>query len=102
MKVSELKRTSRTQTKYADHKLREFIFENPGLTILYYLKEEHYIGICSCRNYWRRLHQHRKAGNHTLDATVVSFYKRRVDAHFVETLFHVNGYNGFRNLIKKI
>ena len=88
------------QTKLMPLKLREYVFNNPELTAVYYLPEEHYIGITSNKNLWRRMHQHRRDGHHTLDVEIVAFYKKRVNAHLVETMLHAHGYNGFRNLVR--
>jgi hypothetical protein len=80
---------------------RQFRLDNPNLTILYYLPEEHYIGITTCKQFNTRMQQHRTAGKYTADVEVLGFYKRRVDAHLQETKLHCIGYYGFRDLIRK-
>lgn len=89
------------QTKNMPLDLREYVFENPNLTAVYYLPEDHYVGITRNKNLWRRMYQHRQSGHYTFDVEILGFYKERVNAHLVETMLHAYGYNGFRNLIKK-
>ena len=88
------------QAKLMSEETRKKIHDNPDLTVLYYLPEDHYIGIAVCRGFFRRLHQHRTAGNYTRDVEIIAYYERRVDAHLAETTYHVRGYNGFRNLTR--
>ena len=63
-------------------------------TILYYLPEEHYMGITN--NLRRRLQKHRRNGKITEGHEVIGRFERHVDAHLVETMFHVRGYNGYQ------
>lgn len=80
---------------------RQFRWDNPDLTILYYLPEDHYVGITTCKQFNVRMHQHRTNGKYTIDVEILGFYKRRVDAHLHETMLHCIGYYGFRDLIRK-
>lgn len=59
---------------------------------LYYLKEEHYIGITN--QYKFRLLNHKKNGNHILDFEVISKYKTKREALDTERYLHSIGYNG--------
>lgn len=67
------------------------------MTCVYYLPEEHYIGITTSP--YLRMKEHRRSGKITDGYEVLCWYERRVDAHLLETMFHVRGYRGFRNLI---
>ena len=69
-----------------------------NLTKVYYLPEEHYIGIAN--NIKSRIRNHKSSGKITEGWIIVAKFERRVDAHLMETMFHVRGYQGFRNLIK--
>ena len=62
--------------------------------LLYYLPEEHYIGITNHIN--TRMSDHRKVGKITEGYEIIGQFERAVDAHLVETMFHMRGYNGFR------
>ena len=62
-------------------------------TCVYYLPEEHYIGITDM--VMQRMQHHRAAGKITEGLEIIAWFDRRVDAHYVETLFHMRGYNGF-------
>jgi hypothetical protein len=86
------------QAKLMSEETRLKIHNNPDLTILYYLPEDHYIGITSCKKFFGRMHQHRQADRYTRDVEIMAYYERRVDAHLAETMYHVRGYNGFRDL----
>lgn len=106
MTVTKKKRAFRRnhagrQAKLMSEATRRYIHDNPDLTILYYLPEDHYIGITNCKGFFRRLHQHRAVDNYTADVEIISYYERRVDAHLAETKYHVRGYHGFRNLTNK-
>ena len=79
---------------------RIWLKNNPNITLLYYLKEDHYIGITTAKQFFIRLHQHKKAGNWVQDVEIIFKYKDRIKAHLHETLLHYVGYNGFRNLIR--
>ena len=87
-------------TRHIPLKIREYVFNNPDYTVLYYLPEDHYIGVARNKNLWRRMYQHRSNGNYTHNVEILGWYERRVDAHLVETMFHMRGYNGFRELVR--
>ncbi len=60
---------------------------------VYYLPEEHYVGITN--DIKDRIQQHRKRGKITEGYEVLCYCERRVDAHLIETMFHIRNYNGF-------
>lgn len=62
-------------------------------TAVYYLPEEHYIGITN--DIQERMITHRKRGKLTDGYEILAYYERRVDAHLLETMFHIRNYNGF-------
>ena len=68
-------------------------------TFLYYLPESHYVGITS--NITKRMIQHRSSDKIIDGFEILGKFERRVDAHYVETLFHLRGYQGFRDLSRK-
>ena len=63
---------------------------------LYYLKEEHYIGVTNQSRF--RLLNHKKNGKHILDYEVISLFKTKKEALAVERYMHSIGYNGAINL----
>ena len=68
--------------------------ESDGLFSVYYLPEEHYVGITGC--VWQRMRDHRNKGKKITEGyEIIAKFERAVDAHLMETLFHVRGYNGF-------
>lgn len=69
--------------------------ERNGLTYVYYLPEEHYIGMSNQMSY--RMSRHRAQGKITDGMEVIAGFERRVDAAWLEVLFHQRGYNGFSN-----
>ena len=67
--------------------------QKDGYFYLYYLPEEHYVGIS---NYVKgRMYDHSKKGKITEGYEIIAKFKRGVDAHLLETMFHQRGYNGY-------
>ena len=62
-------------------------------TSVYYIPEHHYVGITD--NIVNRMRMHKKNNFITEDYEIIANFERRVDAHYLETLFHMRGYNGF-------
>ena len=60
---------------------------------VYYLPEEHYIGITN--SVYRRMSQHRWLNRSTEGYEILCYYDRMVDAAALEVKFHQRGYNGF-------
>lgn len=71
-----------------------FAERNRKTTEVYYLPEEHYIGITHYLP--TRLAMHRKAGKITEGAIIVASFERHVDAAWLEVMFHQRGYNGYK------
>lgn len=63
---------------------------------LYYLPEEHYIGI-TCRPKLR-MQAHKTNGFYVNDVEWIANFERQVDAAWLEIMFHQRGYNGFGGL----
>ena len=61
---------------------------------VYYLPEEHYVGVSVNVRY--RINKHRHLGRVVDGWEVIAVFERGVDAHWFETLFHMRGYNGYR------
>ena len=61
--------------------------------MVYYLPEEHYVGITEC---WvKRKITHKKKNRYVEDMEVICYCDRMVDAMFIVIQFHQRGYNGF-------
>ena len=67
--------------------------DKEGFTAVYYLPEEHYIGITHC--FSNRMKKHRKNGMCVEDIEVICYFESRIDAVWMEVQFHQRGYNGF-------
>ena len=63
-----------------------------GLYTLYYLREEHYIGITDSVK--RRMRVHKSLGKYTKDIEVICKFKTKREALDAESLLHSIGYNG--------
>ena len=63
------------------------------LTSVYYIPEHHYVGITD--NVVNRMRVHKNNDFITEDYEIIANFERRVDAHYLETLLHMRGYNGF-------
>ncbi len=60
---------------------------------VYYLPEEHYIGMTN--NIKRRMRMHTVKGKFTEGFEIIASFERSVDAHYLETMFQMRGYNGY-------
>lgn len=65
-----------------------------GYTYVYYLPEEHYVGITN--NAYRRMIQHESEGMFTNNHEILGVYKCELDAIVAEARMHSIGYNGSR------
>ena len=66
--------------------------QKDGLHYVYYLPEEHYVGIT---NYVaNRISQHRRGGKLTDNHEVLASFEREVDAKWFEIQLHQRGYLG--------
>jgi len=75
--------------------------EQGGLTAVYYLKEEHYVGVT--KNLRLRMNEHRSGSNrHVEDVEVLGMFETREEGLAFEAKLHSMGYNGanIKNLTK--
>ena len=63
---------------------------------VYYLPEEHYIGVTS--HLINRMSGHRQRNYCTEGYEILAYFEREEDAMFLEIQFHQRGYNGYRKL----
>jgi len=62
--------------------------------VVYYLPEEHYVGVTS--SYWKRVSSHKHLGKLVDDAEVVAKFDNPFDALILEAELHRRGYLGFQ------
>ena len=62
------------------------------LPCVYYLPEEHYVGVTE--NVRDRCRRHRGIGRITEGVEVLAYFERRIDAKWFEILLHQRGYLG--------
>ncbi len=67
--------------------------EYPGYSV-YYLPEEHYIGMS--KNVYSRIIKHRHLGKIVEGYEVLLSFDNPIEAHLMETRLHLMGYNGYR------
>ena len=65
-----------------------------GIIYLYYIPEEHYVGITN--DLETRMSRHKFNGKITDGYEVIGTFKNLMQAHLYETFLHCIGYNGFR------
>lgn len=65
-----------------------------GYYYLYYLPEEHYVGITNFVK--QRIAKHKHLGKVVDNYEIICKFKFAVQAHLYETYLHCMGYNGFR------
>ena len=82
-----LDRVRKSKTRYNNH-------DKTLVTIVYYLPEEHRVGLSN--NLRRRLQKHRQNGLITDGVEILGKFERHVDAHYLETLLHMRGYHGYQ------
>ena len=70
-----------------------------GMYTLYYLPEEHYIGITT--NVYNRLKRHKGQGNHSADVEIVAKFDNKREALNTERYMHNIGYNGINKNIQR-
>lgn len=66
-----------------------------GYWTVYYLPEEHYVGMTNNQTYRNCLHK--KNGKSVDGYEVVAKFESAIDAHLFETMLHQRGYHGFGN-----
>jgi hypothetical protein len=75
--------------KYQEKRVNLYI----GYSV-YYIPEEHYVGMS--RNVVARITKHRHLGKITDGWEVIQSFKDPIRAHLMETQLHLMGYNGYR------
>jgi len=78
--------------KHIDAKRDRKVYDD-GFFSVYYLSEHHYVGITNCIK--RRMSEHNRKGKPVDCYEIVGEYKTAIEAHYVETILHLFGYNGF-------
>ncbi len=66
-----------------------------GYTYVYYLPEEHYVGITN--HMTNRMSYHKSHGRLINDYEIIAKFERMVDAMWFETMLHQRHYNGGRS-----
>lgn len=61
---------------------------------VYYIPEEHYIGMS--KNVYSRMIKHKHLGKIIDGWEVIHSFENPIRAHLMETQFHLMGYNGYR------
>ena len=74
-------------------KLKQYLDSRTKGFAVYYLPEEHYVGMTN--NIKRRLRHHEYKGKIIEGFEVICYFDRQVDAHLYETWLHTMGYHGF-------
>ena len=72
---------------------KRYIEETNGYAV-YYLPEEHYVGLTN--NIRSRMNDHKKRGKCVDGYEILCVCESPIDAHLYETMFHQRGYNGFQ------
>ncbi len=62
---------------------------------VYYLPEEHYVGMTG-KHMGHRLYNHKKKGRITEGCEILAIFERAVDALWFEVMLHQRGYHGCR------
>jgi len=78
---------SKSAKEYKDSK-------KDGTYYLYYIPEEHYVGITNYLS--ARMSKHKHYNKLTEGFEIICAFKSQKQAHLYETLLHCMGYNGFR------
>jgi hypothetical protein len=68
-----------------------------NLFYVYTLPAEHYCGYTN--NVRHRINQHKRSGKDTSNFQVVFSSSNQIEAHLIETQYHLNGWNGFNSNI---
>ena len=79
--------------EYLDHQRRYRASFKDGYYSVYYLPEEHYVGMTN--NVKSRMDYHKSNGKITEGLEIIAKFERAVDAHLFETMLHQRDYNGF-------
>ncbi len=71
--------------------------EIDGHYTVYYLPEEHYIGVTTRLK--RRMYSHKNNKRHVLDCEIVATFTTKKEAYICERYMHSIGYNGAQQLL---
>tara|TARA_R110002012_G_scaffold14698_2_gene60146 strand:- start:2074 stop:2469 length:396 start_codon:yes stop_codon:yes gene_type:complete len=91
-KLANLDKVKAKEKKYSESM-------KDGLYTLYYLREEHYIGVTNSVK--SRMSSHKSLGKHIEDLEVLYKYNTRREALDAEKLMHSIGYSGVNKNYKK-
>jgi len=79
--------------KEKEYYRRKYLKMRQDYFTVYYLPEEHYVGMTNCLK--KRLREHENQGKIIDGWEIIANFKRAVDAHLYETKLHCIGYHGF-------
>ncbi|MFY8248233.1 MAG: hypothetical protein ACOVJ5_00850 [Gloeomargaritales cyanobacterium] len=79
--------------KEKDRQRKKYLNKLDGYFYVYYLPEEHYVGMTN--HVHRRIKYHDYCGKIVDNYEILARFKRQVDAHLFETKLHALDYNGF-------
>ena len=85
--------TEEQKQKHRDSNKRWRQTKKTSCFSVYYLPEEHYVGITN--SLYLRMKDHNDHGKITEGYVEIARFERKVDAAWFEILFHKRGYNGF-------
>lgn len=91
--MREYNKKNYNPSKEKNRQLENYLKKCDGYFYVYYLPEEHYVGMTN--NLYHRMRTHRLQGRHVKDVEILARFIRQVDAHLFETKLHSMDYNGF-------
>jgi hypothetical protein len=91
--IREYRKKNYDPKKEAERQLKKYLKEWDGYFYVYYLPEEHYVGMTNRVD--RRIKYHDYSGKIVDNYEILARFKRQVDAHLFETRLHTMDYNGF-------
>ena len=68
--------------------------EQDGFTSVYYLPEEHYVGMTG--RVKKRMSAHKSAGKNIINYKILRVFENEIEAHLYETQLHWMGFGGFQ------
>ena len=91
--MREYRKKNYDKNKESKRQHKKYLKKCDGYFYVYYLPEEHYIGMTN--NVSRRIRYHNSHGKIVHNYEILARFKRQVDAHLFETILHAMDYNGF-------
>lgn len=79
--------------KEKNRQRKKYLNQKDGYFYVYYLPEEHYVGMTNSLH--NRMRYHDFSGKIVDNYEILARFKRQVDAHLFETKLHALDYNGF-------